>query len=87
MTRELCQHMGADRYREVDVSRRMLLVFICLATALNVGILVLNLSSKSAADVAGLDQQGLLKDSDFVGAVRAIVEACSVNVDTAKVKC
>ena len=69
------------------MSGRMLIGLVCLATALNVGILIVNLSSKSVANVAGLDQQALLKDSDFVGAVRAIVEACSVNVDIAKVKC
>jgi hypothetical protein len=69
------------------MSRRTLLVLVCLATTLNVGILILNLSSKSVASIAGLDQQTLTKDPDFVGAVRAIVEACSVNVDIAKVKC
>jgi len=65
----------------------MLLVLVCLATTINVGILILNLSSKSVADVAGLDKKALTKDPDFVGAVRAIVEACSVNVDIAKVRC
>jgi len=69
------------------MSRRMLLVLVCLATTLNFGILILNLSSKSVASVAGLDQRALTKDPDFVGAVRAIVEACSVNVDIAKVRC
>ena len=69
------------------MSRRMLLGLVCLATALNVGILILNFSSPSVANVAGVDQHALLKDRDFVRAVQAVVQACSVNVDIAKIKC
>jgi hypothetical protein len=34
-----------------------------------------------------MDQQALLRDPDFVRAVQAVVQACSVNVDIAKVRC
>jgi hypothetical protein len=47
----------------------------------------MNLSSTSVASVAGKDQQALLKDPDFVRAVQAVVEACSINMNTAKIKC
>jgi len=69
------------------MSRRMLFVFICLATVLNLGILLVNLSSSSVASVAGMDRQALLKDPDFVQAVQAIVQACGVNADTEQIKC
>ena len=69
------------------MSRRMPLGLVCVATVLNVGILVMNLSSSSVANVAGMDQQALLRDQDFVRAVQAVVQACSVNVDIAKIKC
>jgi hypothetical protein len=37
--------------------------------------------------VAGLSAYQLEKDSDFVRAVRAIVQKCRVNVDVATVYC
>jgi len=39
------------------------------------------------AGVAGMDQQALARDQDFVWAVQSIVQACKVNVDTAKINC
>ena len=69
------------------MAARMIMVLVCLATALNVGILIVNLSSSSVASVAGMDQQALTRDPDFVQAVQSIVQACSVNVDIAKVRC
>ena len=65
----------------------MFLNVVCAATALNVGILIANLSSSSIAGVAGMDQQALARDQDFVWAVQSIVQACKVNVDTAKINC
>ena len=69
------------------MSKRMFLGVVCAATALNVGILIANLSSPSIAGVAGMDQQALTRDQDFVWAVQTIVQACKVNVDTAKINC
>ena len=50
------------------MAARMIMVLVCLATALNVGILIVNLSSSSVASVAGMDQQALTRDPDFVRA-------------------
>ena len=55
------------------MSKRMFLGVVCAATALNVGILIANLSSSSIAGVAGMDQQALTRDQDFVWAVQSIV--------------
>ena len=66
---------------------REFLGVVCAATALNVAILIANLSSPSIAGVAGMDQQALARDQDFVRAVQSIVQACKVNVDTAKINC
>jgi hypothetical protein len=64
-----------------------ILVVTCSATALNMGILILNFSSQSVAAVAGMDYQGLSRDPDFRRAVQAVVEGCKVNVDLAKISC
>ena len=69
------------------MSKRMFLGLVCVATALNVGILIANLSSSSIAGVAGMDHHALTRDQDFVWAVQSIVQACKVNVDTAKINC
>jgi len=50
-------------------------------------ILIANLSSSSIAGVAGMDQDAHTRDQDFVWAVQSIVQACKVNVDTAKINC
>jgi hypothetical protein len=63
----------------------MALVLILVATALN--ILIFNLSLPSRAAVAGMDYQALMTDSDFKQAVQSVVQACSVNVALAKVRC
>ena len=69
------------------MSRSMLLFIVCLATIINLGILIANLSSPSAAGIAGMDQQALLKDPDFVHAVQSIVQNCRVNADLEAIKC
>lgn len=63
------------------------LLTACLATALNMGILILNLSSSSMAAVAGMNYQSLSQDADFRRAVQSVVEGCKVNVDLAKITC
>jgi hypothetical protein len=65
----------------------MLYVFVCLATVINVAVLVVNLSSSSVASVAGMDRSVLLNDSDFVQAVQAVVQSCRINADTETIKC
>ena len=65
----------------------MMLVLILVATALNVSILILNLTLPSRAAVAGMDYQALVTDSDFKRAVQTIVQACRANVELGKVQC
>ena len=64
-----------------------ILLIGCLLTALNAGVLILQLSGSSKAAVGGMNAQSLASDSDFKRAVQEIIEACRVNVDIAKVKC
>jgi hypothetical protein len=63
------------------------LALILVATALNISILIFNLSLPSRAAVAGMDYQALMSDADFKQAVQSIVQACSINVALAKVRC
>jgi hypothetical protein len=67
--------------------RLALLLTTCLAMALNIGILIANLSSASMAAVGGKNYQSLSQDADFRRAVQSVVEACKVNVDLAKISC
>lgn len=64
-----------------------ILLIGCLLTAINAGVLILQLSGSSKAAVAGMNAQSLASDADFKRAVQDVVEACRVNVDIAKVKC
>ena len=64
-----------------------ILLIGCLLTAINAGVLILQLSGSSKAAVAGMNAQALASDADFKRAVQDVVEACRVNVDIAKVKC
>lgn len=64
-----------------------ILTFGCLLTAVNAGVLILQLSGPSKAAVGGMNAQALTNDADFKRAVQDIVEACRVNVDIARVKC
>jgi hypothetical protein len=63
------------------------LALILVATALNISILIFNLSLPSRAAVTGMDYQALVSDADFKQAVQSVVQACSVNVALAKVRC
>lgn len=69
------------------MSRWLLFALGGLVTALNIGVLILNLSSSSIAGVGGMDRQALLNDADFVQAVKAVVQSCRVNADTESIKC
>jgi hypothetical protein len=63
------------------------LVFLLSVTAVNVAILLVNLSFPSRAAVANMDYQALVADADFKQAVQTIIQACTVNVGIAKVRC
>jgi hypothetical protein len=64
-----------------------LMALLFVLGALNAVALFLNMSSPTRAAVGGMSYQELLRDPDFVRAVKAVAEQCSVNVDLAKVKC
>ena len=64
-----------------------ILVLICFATSLSIGILIVNVSLPSEAAVAGLHYRGLSRDPDFRRAVQAVVEACRVNLNLADIRC
>jgi len=65
----------------------MVLTLILMATALNVLILIFNLTLPSRAAVAGMDYRALVTDSDFKRAVQTIVQECKANVELGKVQC
>jgi hypothetical protein len=67
--------------------RITLMVVLCLFTTLNLGALILNISSPSRAAVAGMSYQDLIRDPDFTRAVQSIAQECRVNVDLAKLVC
>jgi hypothetical protein len=57
-------------------------VVVGLLTALNLGLLIINISVPSKA------ANGSLADNpDFARGVKSIVEQCKVNVDLAAIKC
>jgi hypothetical protein len=58
-----------------------------LLLALNLVVMMFDLSTRSRAAVAGMKSRQLEADPDFVRAVRSIVEHCKVNVDLARVEC
>jgi len=62
-------------------------VLLLAATALNVAISLVNLSFPSRATVANMDSRALADDADFKKAVQSIVEACSVNMNLAQIRC
>ena len=64
-----------------------ILVLLLATTALNGAILLVDLSASSRAAVANMDYGALVKDADFRKAVQSIVEACSVNMNLAQVRC
>jgi hypothetical protein len=66
------------------MSHRAVIAILFLLNVMTIGV---NFSQQSRAATGGMSYQELMSDPDFIRAVKSIVEACSVNVDTAKVKC
>ena len=64
-----------------------ILVLLLATTALNVAILLADLSASSRAAVANMDYGALVKDADFKKAVQSIVVACNVNMNIARIRC
>ena len=64
-----------------------ILVLLLAATALNVAIVLVDLSASSRAAVANMDYGALVKDADFKKAVQSIVVACNVNMNIARIRC
>jgi hypothetical protein len=54
---------------------------------LNVLTLNANFSQQSRAATSRMSYEQLMSDPNFVHAVKSIAEACTVNVDIAKLKC
>jgi hypothetical protein len=73
--------------------------WICLLSALNIAVLIINLSSPSQGEPSkgppakGASAKGpalgtkYLRDPEFARAVKEIIQDCTVNVDLAKVEC
>ena len=66
---------------------RIVLVLLCLLSALNASVLIVNLSQPSRAAVGGMSYQELVRDPDFTRAVKSIAQNCNVNVDIGKLVC
>jgi hypothetical protein len=73
--------------KEEKMLHRKLPAILWILTLLNVIGLIANLSAPSKAAVADIKYENLMNDRDFVRAVQSIVQACAVNVDTAKARC
>jgi hypothetical protein len=65
----------------------VVMMLVCLLTALNIAALIVNLSQPSRAAGVGLSYQDLVGDPEFTRAVKTIVQDCRVNVDIAKLSC
>jgi hypothetical protein len=63
------------------------MALLCLLTVLNLGGVILHVSSSSRAAVAGMSYQDLIRDPDFMRAVQSIVQECKVNIELAKLAC
>jgi hypothetical protein len=61
------------------MSRKTMIVAMCIITALNIVLTIVNFSTQSRASVAGMDARDLRTDRDFRHAVEYIVESCTVN--------
>jgi hypothetical protein len=72
---------------EWKMSRTVVAIGLCLLLSINLAVLALNLSRPSQAAVAGLKAKELDADPDFVIAVKAIVNKCTLNITLAAVKC
>ena len=63
------------------------IAILSLLTAINVIVLVLNISPSARAAVAGASYKELINDADFTRAVKSVIETCRVNTDIARVIC
>jgi hypothetical protein len=67
--------------------------WICLLSALNIAVLIINLSSPSQGEPSkgppakGASAKGPALGTEFARAVKEIIQDCTVNVDLAKVEC
>ena len=61
------------------------IAILSLLTAVNVIVLVLNISPTARAAIAGASYKELINDADFTRAVKSVIETCRVNVDVARV--
>jgi hypothetical protein len=69
------------------MSHRIMIAILLLLTVLNVMALSINFFQQSRAAAGGMSFRQLMSDPDFTRAVKSIAEACTVNVDIAKLKC
>jgi hypothetical protein len=72
---------------DCQMSGRIVVAMLCLLSALNVIVFMIEISMPSRAAGGGLTYQDLIRDSDFTRAVKSIAESCTVNVDIGKLKC
>jgi hypothetical protein len=61
------------------------IAILSLLTAVNVIVLVLNVSPTARAAIAGASYKELINDADFIRAVKSVIETCRVNVDVGRV--
>jgi hypothetical protein len=66
---------------------RIVVVMLCLISALNLIAFAAAVSIPSRAAMGGLTYQELVRDSDFTRAVKTIAQLCAVNVDIGKLQC
>jgi hypothetical protein len=64
-----------------------LTALFCLLSVANGFMLFLNTATPSRAAIAGMSYQDLIRDPDFMRAVKTIAQECKVNVDIAKLVC
>lgn len=69
------------------MSRSKMIVALSAVSAVNLIALAANLTFPARAAGTGSNYEDLMRDKDFVSAVKSIVESCTVNLDIDKVKC
>ena len=69
------------------MSLRVMVTALLVLTALNVLALSINLAQQSKSAPGGMSYQELLRDADFIRAVKSVAEACAVNIELAKLQC
>jgi len=69
------------------MQHKVMIAVLSLLIASNILALSVNVSRQSWAATDAMSYQKLMSDTEFVRAVKSIAEACTVNVDIAKLKC